>query len=284
MTWMRSVVGLTVIVLLAGGAFAEDGEAPLEWIAGPTSLEVGDGIAAIDLPSGYVALGAEDTRQLMTLMENPVNGSEMATVAPDAEQGLPWFMVFEWEPIGWVDDSEKEDLDAAGILSSIQSGTEAANEERRKRGWSTLEVVGWFEEPHYDDRTNNLTWAIEARSAGEPLINRMVKLLGRRGVMSVTLVSSPETLAADAKDADALLAGYAFQPGSRYAEFIPGEDDVASYGLTALIAGGAGVALAKSGLLARFWKFLVVGAIAVAGGLKRLFTGRKHIQDPPTQV
>ena len=39
------------------------------------------------------------------------------------------------------------------------------------------------------------------------------------------------------------------------------------------------MALVKSGLLARFWKLLVFGAVAVAGGFKRFF-GRSHEQGP----
>ena len=44
-----------------------------------------------------------------------------------------------------------------------------------------------------------------------------------------------------------------FKAGSRYAEFGQG-DKIAAYGLTALVAGGAGAALAKSGLLSKMWK------------------------------
>ena len=57
-----------------------------------------------------------------------------------------------------------------------------------------------------------------------------------------------------------------------------------TYGLAALVAGGAGVALVQSGLLARFWKLIVAGVLALGAGVKRIFTGKSHIQDPPTQV
>jgi uncharacterized membrane-anchored protein len=82
---------------------------------------------------------------------------------------------------------------------------------------------------------------------------------------------------------DSLLTGYRFQPGNTYAEFVPGKDRLAEIGLTVVIAGGAGVALVKSGLLARFWKVLVAGGAALVAGIGRLFgRGKKH--DPAAPI
>jgi uncharacterized membrane-anchored protein len=255
-----------------GGA---QGEAPvLEWEDGPLVASVGGDLAEIDVPEGFVFLGKEGTGSLLQLMENPVSGQELATLS-SKEQGVNWFIFFEWNPVGWVDDSDQDELDPEGLLSSIRDGNQASNAEREKRGWSTLEIVGWRESPHYDAATHNLTWAITARSEGHEIVNRNVKLLGRHGVMSATLVADPEDLAGASVTADRLLTGFRFKPGSTYAEYLPGSDKVAQYGLTALVAGGAGAALVKSGLLARFWKLLVVGAGALVAGLGRIFRGRR---------
>jgi len=261
----------------------DEGASPpqLAWQPGPLTAPIGDALAEIDVPEGYVFLGQADTAKLLELMQNPVSGSELATLASASEQES-WLLFFEWDPIGWVDDSEKDDLDADALLASIQEGTRAANEERQKRGWSTIEIVGWQEKPHYDEKTRNLTWAIEGSSDGHRVLNRMVKLLGRRGVMTVTAVASPEEIAPAAAATDALLGGYRFQPGSTYAEYVPGKDKLASYGLAALVAGGLGAAAVKSGLLGKFWKVVVVAVAGGAAWVRRLFTGRKHIADPPT--
>lgn len=256
-------------------AVAQETEPPrLAWQAGPATAPIGNSLAEIDVPEGFVYLDAENTERFMELLGNPLTGTEQATVAPASDEET-WFVVFEWDEIGYVDDSEKADLDADALLRSIQEGTEAANEERRKRGWETLDIVGWYEPPKYDEVTNNLTWAIEAQSGEERILNRNIKLLGRRGVMTATLVASPTELARVSPITDDLLANYRFQEGNRYAEFVPGRDTVAKYGLTALIAGGAGVALVKSGLLARFWKLLVLGVAAAAAWLRRMFSRRR---------
>ena len=284
--WISSLwIFFAIALMSAAPALAEDAAEPepevtLNWITGPAPLAVGEGIASIALPEGYIGLGAEDTQQLMALMENPVNGSEVGLVTPEAGD-LSWFIVFEWDPSGWVDDSDREELDADALIESIRAGTEVGNERRRENGWATIEIVGWYEAPHYDSTTNNLTWAIEATSEGQALTNRMVKLLGRRGVMSATLVGSPDTLLTDAAAGDALLAGFAFDEGERYAEFIPGTDKIASYGLAALVAGGAGVALAQTGIFARFWKLIVGGLAVVGAGVRRIFKGRSHLEEPP---
>jgi uncharacterized membrane-anchored protein len=276
---------LVVLIPTINTRAAEEAVEPpqLAWQAGPLTAPIGDSLAEIVLPEGFVFLDKDETARLLVLMQNPVSGSELATVAP-ASDDEDWFVFFEWDPVGWVDDSEKDDLDADALLESIREGTQDANEERKARGWPAVELVGWLEKPNYDDRTNNLAWAIEASSEGKRIVNRMVKLLGRRGVMTVTIVSDPEDLDAAAATTDQLLTGYRFRPGSTYAEYVPGKDTIASYGLTALVAGGIGAAAVKSGFLAKAWKYLIVVAVAAAGGIKRLFSGRKHIADPPSHV
>ncbi len=283
----RYLGGLLALLLL--GVFplavaAADGEsAPLEWTQGPGTAPIGDNLAEIHLPEGYVYLDAAGSQQLMQLTQNPVSGMEMATIAPVAEDE-GWFLIFEFEDTGYVPDDEKDDLDADAMLESVRAGTEAANEERREMGWATMSILGWHETPHYDFVTNNLSWAIIGETSGHQNINRIIKLLGRRGVMTATLVASPEELASSIDQVDSLLEGYRFQPGNTYAEYVPGSDKLATYGLTALVVGGGAAALAKSGLLAKLWKPIAAVLVAIGVGVKRLFgSGRSsdHGSDKP---
>lgn len=230
--------------------------------------------AEIDLPEGYAFLDAAGTKEFMRMNQNPVSDADVATVISQNNPDAPWFMVFEWDPVGYVKDDEAETLDADAILESIREGTEASNAERKEQGWPAMHVVGWQEKPRYDPKTNNLTWAIIGESEGGRSVNRNTRLLGRYGVMSAVLVCDPEQLATASAEADQLLQGFRYRSGSRYAEFLPGTDKVAEYGLAALVAGGAGAALVKSGLLAKFWKPIAAAGIAALAGLRRLF-GRK---------
>lgn len=276
---------LFAILLVATHAGAQEQSPPqLDWQPGPLLAAVGDDLAEIEIGEAYVYLDAADTRRLMEMLENPVSGTEMATVLPRSEESS-WFIVFEFDEIGYVPDDEKDDLDSEAILQSIREGTEQANRERSERGWSTMNIVGWHEPPHYDPSTHNLSWAVIGEGAEGRTINRIVKLLGRRGVMTATLVASPEQLVAAIPEADAVLASYRFRPGSTYAEFVSGHDKLAEYGLTALVVGGGAAALVKSGLLARLWKPIAAALVALGAGIRRVFmSGRSSSHDPQQPI
>ena len=115
----------------------------IAWQKGPSLAAIGE-IAQIQVPEGYVFAGPNDTRLLMEAMQNPTSGTELGFIAPDT---LDWFIVFEFDDIGYVKDDEKNSLDADAMLKSIKSGTERANEERKRRGWPLLTIVGWEQPP-----------------------------------------------------------------------------------------------------------------------------------------
>lgn len=195
--------------------------------------------------------------------------------------------------MGYIADDDKDEIDADAILEFISEGTEASNTYRVDNGFSPLHVVGWFEPPRYDEQTHNLVWALNAQDeSGESSINYNVRLLGRNGYMSATLVTDPTSLAADKPEVEALLAGYQYTEGKRYAEFRDG-DKLAGYGLTALLAGGAGAAAVKLGLLgklgkllAKAGKLLVLAFLAVVAFIKKIFSavfGRRETLPMPSQ-
>ena len=258
------------------GAPSPDEPPRLPWQPGPLTAPIGDALAEIDLPEGYVFLDRPGTLELLRQTGNLTGESELATVASAGASN--WFVIFEWDASGWVDDADHDKLDADALLASLMEGDRAANEERKRLGLPKLELVGWHEPPYYDAATNNLTWATEAKSEDGVTLNRLVKLLGRRGVMSATLVASPAELPAAQAEVDRLLAEYSFVSGNSYAEYLPGTDKAAGYGLGALVVGGV---LAKTGLLAKFWKPIAAVAVAAFAGIQRLL-GRKKAGAPTT--
>lgn len=267
-----AVCAATMLLAAAWDARAQEARAPdIDWTVGPATADLG-GIAQIDLPDGFRFSGKSGAKKFLDLTENPTSGRELGVLIPPTADDM-WFVIFEFDPVGYVKDDDKDNLDANALLASIRQGTDAANKERERRGWSTMRIVGWHTAPYYDLKTNNLTWAINGSGDGGNVVNYSVRLLGRRGVMNVDLVLSPEQIEAVVPAFETVLGGFSFKTGSRYAEFRQG-DKIAAYGLTALVAGGAGAALAKSGLLGKLWKLVVVGIAALLGFLKKLF-GRK---------
>ncbi|NZA27755.1 DUF2167 domain-containing protein [Luteimonas sp. SJ-92] len=275
----RLAAALAAMALLVPltAAFAQDDPIDnLPWQHGPTTGEIA-GRATIQVPEGYAFLDAEGTRALDELLENPATDADQYTVAPN---DLEWIAFFAFNAVGYVQDDE--DLDAAALLASVREGTEHSNIERRRRGWDTLRVVGWSFEPKYDEQINALEWAIlaESESSKTQVVNYNTRLLGRRGAMEVTVVAEPESLAGSIADFKRLMPGYGFASGETYAEFRPG-DHVAEIGLAALITGGAAAVASKKGFfaaiavaLAKFWKLVLVGIVAVGVALRKLFGKR----------
>jgi uncharacterized membrane-anchored protein len=250
-------------------------------------------IAEIDLPKGYVFADGAGARKFLEFTHNPSSGSELGIIAPQSDQES-WFVLFEFNDVGYVKDDEKESLDAAKILENIQGGTEEANDERKKHGWKAFHVNGWYTPPYYDSQTNNLTWAVNGSedNGANPAVNYSVRILGRRGTMKVDLVLDPRDMAATEPKFKALMSAFHFTGGNRYADFAQG-DKIASYGLTALIAGGATAVAIKTGLFAKFWKIIILFFLAVIGAIKRLWnkakdavTGNRNPEDefPPVNT
>src|ERR1041385_4462551 len=242
----------------------------VQWQNGASVGDLGD-IAEVKVPDGFVFAGAHDTRIIMEANQNPTTGREMGFVAPKGEN---WFAVFEFSDVGYVKDDDKDSLDAGALLDSIKQGTETGNKERERRGWAPLTVIGWEQPPHYNETTHNLEWAVKAISEGTPVVNHNTRMLGRGGVMEVTLVTEPSALAATLPKFKTMLAGFEFKQGHRYAEFRAG-DKTAAYGLTGLIVGGGTAALVKTGAFKRIWKALVAGFLAVSAFVKKLFSRNK---------
>lgn len=265
----RAVVAVALLAALPARAGGEEQPPQVEWVEGPAQVDVGSSIAELKLAEHLAFAKASDARKLLEAMGNPTDGSEVGLVVPKAKDEN-WFVIFEWDGVGYVKDEEKDSIDADALLESIREGTERANEERKKRGDTAIHVVGWSEKPHYDAATHNLSWAILGRADdGHEVVNYNVRVLGREGVMSVTLVDAPDKIAAAKPAVDAVLSDFTFKPGKRYAEWVPG-DKVAQYGLTALVAAGAGAAAAKLGFFAMLGKLFAKGGkviVAILAGL-----------------
>ena len=242
------------------------------WQKGPTVGQLGLN-AEVKIPEGYIFAGARDTRTLMEATKNPISNTELGFIARANED---WFVVFEFDDAGYVKDDEKTTLDAEALLKSIKEGTEEANKERVRRGWPTLTTLGWETPPRYNESTHNLEWATKAESEGILIINHNTRLLGRGGVMRVTLVTDPETLATTLPQFKQMLEGFQFKEGHRYAEFRAG-DKTAAYGLTGLIVAGGAAAAVKTGIFKWLWKVLVAAAVGVSALIKKLFSRNKSV-------
>lgn len=268
-------------------AAAAEKYSQLKWVNGPAVADLGSR-AQIKVPEGYKFLNSHDAQTLLTLFGNPQNPSILGLVQPAAESEDvdSWFIVFQFEDIGYIKDADKEKIDAHELLSSFRAGIEEGNKQRRMMGGSELREMDWSDQPFYDPQTNNLTWGLRLKFDEGDSINYDIRMLGRAGVMSATLVGSPETYQAAVGPTKHLLSGFEFKEGSKYADWKPG-DKVAAVGLTALIGGGSLAIAAKTGLLAKLGlilakmgKAVIIVIFAIGAGVvglfKKIFGSRQY--------
>ena len=272
---------LMASALLSGSAYAVDEPSAaqseylqqmqaLDWHVGPkTETVLSKATIKVDKEQGF--LDASNTEKFLQLTGNLPTPDENVLYSMEKS----WWADFSFDPSGYVKDDEE--IDADQILQQMKAGDAAGTEERKRLGMAPLNTEGWFIPPKYDKQTNHLEWAIKLRSGDETYVNYTVRLLGRSGVMSATLVSTPESLEQDLKDFKQSLTSFEYVDGERYSQFKDG-DKVAAYGLAALVAGGAAAIATKKGfwaLLAGFfaaaWKFIAVAAVGVASWFGSLF-------------
>lgn len=238
--------------------------------------------ATLDLGDAYDFYSADDARTILTtIWGNPPEaaGNVLGLVMKAGTSPLSdaWGAVVTYEDSGYVSDSDAASVDYTAILSQLREGEAEDNAQRKSAGYPEMRLVGWAEQPNYDKVAHAVVWArdLDTSDSTTDSLNYDVRTLGRRGVLSLNLVSSMPHLV-EVKTAARDFASHAgFDAGSRYADFDPSADKKAEYGIGGLIAAGVGVAVAKKlGLLAILLKFLKPLLLAVVVGFAAL---RKRI-------
>jgi uncharacterized membrane-anchored protein len=253
-------------------------------VKGPTDVAI-SGQAVLQLPAGYHFVPAAEARRLLEAMGNPGADSVQGLVFPADEANAEWFIVVSLNLTGYIKDDDAKDWKADALLDEIREGTEAANEERRRRGLPEVTVGNWIEEPQYDPDTHRLVWSLSSRLSGEAQasgVNYNTLMLGREGYISMNLVTELADIQRLKPVARNLLASLDFDPGKRYADFEAETDKVAEYGLAALVAGVAakklGMLAVAAAFFAKFAKIIIAGAVVAMGGLAKVF-GRGKERD-----
>jgi uncharacterized membrane protein len=103
---------------------------------------------------------------------------------------------------------------------------------------------------------HHIEWEVRGEEQGTQLINYGVRILGRHGVMRVTLICTPDQLQQNLQKFRQLLRGFNYVAAESYSDWHVG-DEVSKYGLIALVT-GAVAAAAKTGLLAAALKAVIL--------------------------
>jgi uncharacterized membrane-anchored protein len=267
--------------------------APLPWQPGPTTVTLGHDLT-LAVPAEDAFLESKSAAKVLEKMGS-FHNDDLLGVVVSKEDSAEWFITIRYAEEGYIKDDEK--IDASELLSAIKEGTEEANKERVEKGFKALKIDGWTEPPAYQKAQHHLVWALNVSDEDGKSINYNTRILGRRGYVSINLVTDPPRLAQYKPQAATVLAATTFGPGARYEDFDEKKGDkVAEYGLAGLVLGGAGLAaakLVKIGLFAKFFKVIIAALIAakkaivvalvgIGAAIKKLFTGKKTVaQEAP---
>lgn len=256
-----------------------------QWIDGPSNVVL-DNKATLNVAENLSYLDAANTQRFLEDTDSFPNGTEIGSIY-GAGENSNWYVIFEYNDTGHVDDSEKDDLDADELLDSYKRGTEDQNEKTTPE--NQLFITGWEIEPAYDSSKHQLIYSLGLEDAErEKLVNYNVNVLTREGYIGVILVTDSANFEENRKQFESsVLNQLNVIKGNTYEEFDASVDKKSELGLTSLILGGAGVAVAKKVglllLLKKGWFVIVAAIVGAFGWIRRKLTGRKKDADPGDQ-
>lgn len=249
------------------------------------------GQVQLDIPAGFKYLNKQQSIYVLTkLWNNPESATQGVIGMIFPGNGGPFVdssyaFVVTYEEIGYVKDEDAGKIDYDQLLQSIKEDEKKNNEQRVKAGYPTINIVGWAEKPYYDNQKKVLHWAKELKFGdGETdnTLNYEVRILGRKGMISMNAVAKMYMLPLVHQDIPKVLSVASFTQGNSYFDFDSKTDNIAVWTIGGLVAGHllakAGVLAIIAKFLAPLWKFIVLFFAGIGAWFKRKL-GRKKQDD-----
>ncbi len=244
----------------------------------------------LNIPKEFDFYAAKDAQTILEdIWGNPPDDTVSGMLFPagmspsDADS---WGAALTYEKIGYVTDDDASTTDYDELLSTLQKQTRDSNAYLEDEGYATVDLIGWAVDPRYDPVSHKVYWAKDllfSNANGLHTLNYDMRVLGRGGVLSINFIANMSDLPVIERAAPAVLAIPTFNEGQTYADYVEG-DKTAGYGVAALVAGGAGLAVLKKGgllvillaFLKKGWIVLLIAGGAIAKFGRRLFGGARE--------
>ncbi len=133
--WM--LAACTAALLLAGGATAAAQEPEGDGLGARPGLDEGAahrhaGHPGVDRGAGRLLSSwtPSATREFLQADQNVPSGRELGAIVRVVDEDHSWFALFTFSDEGYVDDSDKDAIDADALLASMKKGNEEGNAER----------------------------------------------------------------------------------------------------------------------------------------------------------
>ena len=248
-------------------------------------IDLRGGLATLTVPKEFNFLDSTDAETvLVKLWGNPPSDVKpLGLLIPAGMTPISsncWVVTISYDEDGYVKDNDASKINYDDLLKQMQKAVVANNKARQEKGYPAVDLLGWAEPPRYAAATHKMYWAKRFRVEGETgdTLNYDIRMLGRKGVLELNAIASVDQLPTIDAQTPQILGMVDFKEGNRYADFDPKVDKVATYGLAALVAGGALAAAAKLGFLKVLWigivaakKLIIVGVVAIVAFFKKLF-------------
>ncbi|HKH60246.1 MAG TPA: DUF2167 domain-containing protein [Flavitalea sp.] len=259
-------------------------EKTLQYEHGDITLQ--NGIAKLNVTQGFKFINAKQSQYILEeVWQNLPDASVLGMIVSDSFRinslTNSWVFVVTYEGMGYVKDDDADDINYDDLLKDLKEGEKQANLERAKLGYRELNIVGWASKPFYEKQNKVLHWAKEFSVSGSEnnTLNYDVRVLGRKGVLSLNAIGGMNQLEEVRKNIPAILKMASFETGNTYAEFNPDVDEVAAWTIGGLVAGKI---LVKAGLLAgllKFWKLIAIGLVGAGSFVWKFIRGKRQQPD-----
>ncbi|MBJ2125509.1 MULTISPECIES: DUF2167 domain-containing protein [unclassified Flavobacterium] len=261
-------------------AYYDKIEKSFNYESGKIKLTQGEG--TLNVPKGFKFLNGEQTQNVLSnLWGNPEDKSILGSLVPDGKgvtHSDSWMFVISYQGDGYVKDNDAGDIDYDDLLKTMKEDVKAENAERKKAGYSEVQLIGWASTPFYDNNLKVLHWAKELQFGQdkEHTLNYDLRVLGRKGMYNISAVAGIDQLEEVKASIPGIIKSVEFNEGHKYLDFDADTDTVAAWTIGGLVAGKV---LAKVGffaILAKFGKFIVIGIIAAFAAVKKFLFGDKN--------
>ena len=243
-------------------------------------------IATVTVPQGFKFLSPRDAQAVLNrFWHNPPDFTILGMLVPDSIDYFDessWAIAYSYQEDGHVKDDDAKEINYTEMLEQMKTDTKDDNDQRVKDGYAKIHLVGWAQEPFYDNATHKLHWAKEIKFENDSVntLNYNIRMLGRKGVLVMNVISSMDNLTLVKSKMNTILASTDFKNGNRYEDFNNSTDKIAGYGIGALIAGGI---LAKTGILAKLgivllklWKVIALSLAGVIALFRKKFSRKNQ--------
>ena len=170
------------------------------------SITLSNGVAKLNVPAGFKYLNAQQSNYVLTeLWGNPPQTGTLGMIFPEHSGPFgenSYAFIITYDAMGFVKDDDADKINYDDLLKDIQKEEVEENKTRVAQGYAAISMAGWASKPFYDKNNKVLHWAKNLHFEGQEAntLNYEVRILGRKGVLSMNAVASMSELDSVKKD------------------------------------------------------------------------------------